>query len=77
MTTRFDRIAAAYTDALAGRDPASVDVLDLLPAIFDAVPDTTPEEIAGVLRELSDRCMREAESLQRYHNAKFGNMPAA
>ena len=42
---RFTRIDAAYMEALNGRDAETVSILDLLPAIFDAVPDTSPEEI--------------------------------
>jgi hypothetical protein len=33
---RLERIERAYVAALAGREPESVSVLDLLPAIFAA-----------------------------------------
>lgn len=54
MTTRlferYEAIIRAYTAALDGRDPTTVDILDLLPLIDAAVPDATPAEIAAALR---------------------------
>lgn len=70
---RFTRIDAAYMEALNGRDAETVSILDLLPAIFDAVPDTSPEEIQGALRWAADKAMEEADELRRYHKAKSGN----
>jgi hypothetical protein len=43
---RYERIERAYVKALAGRDPALVNIFDIVPAIFEAVPDTTTDEIA-------------------------------
>jgi len=45
----FERFARAYTAALAGRDPHTVSIRDLLPAIFATVPDTAIEEITAAL----------------------------
>jgi hypothetical protein len=59
---RYTRVASAY-EAANGREPA-VDILDLLPAIYDAVPDATDEEIVAALRWLGDQNMREAEALE-------------
>jgi hypothetical protein len=73
MSERFQRINAAYETALAGRDPNTVSILDLLPVIHDAVPNTSDDEIVDALRWSAEQYKREAEQLQRYHNAKFGN----
>ena len=62
---RFERIERAYTAALAGRDPGSVSIVDLLPAIFAAVPDTTAEEIVEALRWSARKDLREADKLER------------
>jgi hypothetical protein len=61
---RFERIERAYVAALGGRDPASVNVIDLLPAIFAAVPDTSPHEIAEALRWSARKDLREADKLE-------------
>jgi hypothetical protein len=71
--TRHERIMAAYTGALAGRDPATVDVVTLLPAIFAAMPDVEVDEIIDVLEREAERDFAEADQLTRYRNAKFGN----
>lgn len=52
---RFERIGRAYLTALAGRDPESVAIVDLLPVIVAAVPDTNRQEIAEALRWLAHR----------------------
>jgi hypothetical protein len=70
---RFAAIDAAYVAALNGRDPSTVSIFDLMPAILDAVPDTTPDEIATALRCAAAKALREAEQLERYLNAKFSN----
>jgi hypothetical protein len=70
---RYETIIDAYIIALAGRDPASISIFDLLPAIFEAVPDTSQEEIADALTWKAKRCIAEADELKRYRNAKFGN----
>ena len=64
LNERFERIERVYHAALAGRDPESVSVFDLLPAIFAAVPDTTTQEIAGALRWSARKDLREADKLQ-------------
>lgn len=61
---RYVRIERAYTAALAGRDPNLVNIFDLLPAIFEAVPDTSPQEIADALRWSARRDFREADRLE-------------
>lgn len=71
---RFDRIDQAYKATLGDRDPGTVSVVDLLPAIFDAVPDTSLEEIADALCWVGDRAEREADAFRRYRNAKYGNV---
>jgi hypothetical protein len=77
MSTRYSVIIAAYETALAGRDPETVDILELLPAIVDAVPDTNDEEIVDALRWSADGHMREAEELRRRVPDKFGNSVSA
>jgi hypothetical protein len=61
---RFQRIERAYMIALDGRDPASVNVIDLLPVIFAAVPDTSTQEIADALRWSARKDLREADKLE-------------
>jgi hypothetical protein len=63
---RFERIEAAYQAALAGRDPKTVRIDSLLPAIFAAVPDTTTDEIAEALRWSARKNFREADELERF-----------
>jgi hypothetical protein len=62
---RYQRIERAYVAALAGRDPATVSIMDLLPAIFSAVPDATTMEIAEALRWSARKDLREADTLER------------
>ena len=38
QTGRYVAIIAAYDAALDGRDQDEVDILDLLPAIYDTIP---------------------------------------
>jgi hypothetical protein len=64
LNERFARIERAYKAALAGREPESVSVIDLLPAIFEAVPDTTTGEIAEALRWSARKDFREADRLR-------------
>ena len=71
--TRQKQIIAAYERALGDSDPDAVDVLALLPAIFDEVPDATGAEIVAALRANAAAKAKEADGLQRYLNAKFGN----
>lgn len=77
MSTRCALIIAAYETALGGREPQTVDILELLPAIIAAVPDTNDEEIVDALRWSANRHMREAEELRRYAKDKFGNSVSA
>jgi hypothetical protein len=65
LHARFAQIEAAYTQALAGRDPASVNVRTLLPKIFELVPDTSVEEIVAALRWSARKDLREADKLER------------
>jgi hypothetical protein len=67
---RFQQIEEAYTAALGDDDAASVDILDLLPAIFEAVPDTNTDEIAAALRRAAEQQFKEADALERYHKAR-------
>lgn len=60
MTARYHRINEAYDAALAGRDPEAISILQLIPAIFDAVPDATLEEIADSLEWRADRLQGKA-----------------
>jgi hypothetical protein len=63
---RVTRIFTAYKGALGGRDPASVDIRELLPAVFAAVPDTSEPEIAAVLRWAGRQALREADALESW-----------
>jgi len=67
---RFERIEWAYIAALGDRDPAIVDIGDLLPAIFAAVPDATVKEIAEALRWSARKNFREADALERWSQRK-------
>lgn len=71
--TRQKQIIAAYERALGDSDPDTVDVLALLPAILDEVSDATDAEIVAALRANAAAKAKEADGLQRYLNAKFGN----
>jgi hypothetical protein len=64
LNERFERIERAYVAALNGRDPNLVNIVDLLPAIFAAVPDTTTDEIAEALRWSARKNLREADRLR-------------
>jgi hypothetical protein len=61
-----EQIMAAYYAALSGRDPAEVNVFELLPLIFERVPDTSIEEIAESLRWSARQDLREADQLRRF-----------
>lgn len=68
MTTRlferYEAIIRAYAAALDGRDPATVNILDILPLIDAAVPDAMPAEIAAALRWSARQNFREADRLE-------------
>lgn len=66
------QIIAAYETALAGRDPAVVDILDLLPAIEAACPAAAVDDIVLALEKSAENDMREASQLRRYGNARKG-----
>jgi hypothetical protein len=51
--------------ALAGRAPESVNIVDLLPAVFAAVPDSTTQEIAEALRWSARKNLRAADKLEQ------------
>jgi hypothetical protein len=59
-----ERLERAYLAALAGRAPENVDIVDLLPAILAALPDTNTQEIADALRWSARKNMREADKLE-------------
>ena len=62
---RYEHIERAYLAALNGRDPELVNIVDLLPAIYAAVPDTTTEEIVAALRwSARQDHLREADRLE-------------
>jgi hypothetical protein len=63
---RFERIERAYTAALASRDPENANIVDLLPTIFAAVPDTSTQEIAEALRWSARKDLREADELEQW-----------
>jgi len=70
--TRHQRIIEVYKAALDGRDAASVEVGELLPAIEAAVPDAELVDIVDALRASAKQDFAKA-ALERYGNAKFGN----
>jgi hypothetical protein len=61
---RFQALERVYKLALAGRDPASVNVRTLLPKIFELVPDTSVEEILAMLRWSARKSFRKADALE-------------
>jgi hypothetical protein len=69
---RFKRILAAYKDAIGDRDPADVNVVDLLPAIFKAAPVAEVDDIIAALGWQGERAMREAEALREYVATRGG-----
>jgi hypothetical protein len=64
LNERFEHIERAYVAALAGRPPDRVGILELVPAIMDAVPNTTVQEIAEALRWSARKDFREADRLE-------------
>ena len=62
---RFHALEHVYKLALAGRDPASVNIRTLLPEIFRLVPDTSVEEVVAMLRWSARKDMREADKLEK------------
>jgi hypothetical protein len=61
---RFQALEHVYKLALAGRDPASVNVRTMLPKIFELVPDTSVEEVVAMLRWSARKDLREADKLE-------------
>ena len=74
---RYEQIIAAYHAAIGDRDPAKVDILDLLPAIDAAVPNASPAEIAAALRWAADQAFREAEALEEWGRKRGWSRPPA
>jgi hypothetical protein len=64
MNERFERIERAYTAALAGRDPETVNIVELVPAIYAAVPDTSTQQIVEALRWSARKDLRGASELE-------------
>jgi hypothetical protein len=62
---RYVRIITAYQAALDGRRPDTVNILDLIPSIYDAVPDTTNEEIVAALRWSAEQDIAKADKFER------------
>jgi hypothetical protein len=48
------------------REPGAVSVFDLLLAIFEAVPNTTPDRIVAALRWSSRKDFRAADRLRQF-----------
>ena len=65
LNERFERIERAYVAALEGREAASLSVIELMPVVFAAVPDTTAQEIAEALRWSARKDLREADELEK------------
>ena len=63
LFARYEIIIRAYEAALAGRDPGSVDIGELLPVIHRLVPGVEDDEIVGALRWSARQDQREAEPL--------------
>jgi hypothetical protein len=61
---RRARILAAYSEALGGREPEAVDIAEIAPAIFAAVPEATIANVKAALVDEGDRLAREAEALE-------------
>jgi hypothetical protein len=66
------QIIEAYELALAGRNPASVDVGKLLPAIELAVPRATIPDIIAALEAAAAQQFREADALDANRQSRFG-----
>src|SRR5271157_1487303 len=59
-------ILEAYEAALADRDPRTVDIFDLLPVIYAAVPNASDGDIVAALRWGAEAKSREADALERF-----------
>lgn len=64
LNARNKQILDAYTDALAERDPANVEIEELLPHIFDTVPGVTVDEIQIALEWGSRQYSKEVRELE-------------
>jgi hypothetical protein len=58
------RIARAYKQALAGRDPDAFDVLDLAPAICRTVPDAEEADLFCAMKCRAVREWRRRQALR-------------
>jgi hypothetical protein len=72
MNAMHTQIIGAYELALAGRNPASVDVTELLPAIELAVPLATIPDIIAALEAAAAQHFAEADALDDYRHREFG-----
>jgi hypothetical protein len=72
MNAMHTQILDAYERAIAGRNPASVDALELLPAIERAVPRATIPDIVEALEAAAAQQFREADALEANRQRKFG-----
>ena len=72
MNARHKQIMAAYWTALDGRDQETVAIGDLLPGIFEAVPDVQIEEIKEALYWAARQTAREADALEQEGQRRFG-----
>jgi hypothetical protein len=70
LFARSETIIAAWKAALAGRDPAVVDILDLLPAIYAAVPNVSDDEIVDALSWSARQDEREARALEGFRERR-------
>jgi hypothetical protein len=69
---RSNQILAAYNAALAGRDPADVEIGELLPSIFATVPGVPVREIKAALIAEGERLEREASELEAWGAKRHG-----
>jgi hypothetical protein len=60
---RYQEIVLAWETAPDGRDANTVEIFDLLPAIYGSVPDASVEEIIAALKWGSDQASKEADAL--------------
>ena len=61
----YRRINAVYKDAIGERRPADVNVIDLLPAIFESVADAGVDDVIEALRWQAERDKQQAEQSRR------------
>ena len=64
-------VAAAYKAAIGDRDPAEVDILDILPTIQAAVPFATVDDIVAALMSSARDDLCEANALEAWARNRF------